>query len=296
MIKIKKLPGIYLIKNKINKKVYVGSSINLKARYFHHFYLLKKNKHPNGHLQDSFNKYGIKNFIFEVLCYCESDTRYLIYLEKKAIEIFNSANNSFGYNYRKEPDLNTGIVWSEESKKKQSAKLKGIPKKEYIGSGNPMAKLSDNDVYEIKKLLAETNIPIYKIAELFNVNSTLIGSINRLKQWTHIVYDGNGIFPRKARSKKPITIPINKNISLRQSGNGNSFYGKKHSSETKKYISEIHSGENNTNSKFTNGDVLEIKKMLADGISAIKIAKIFNVHMNIIYLIKNGKSWKHIIL
>lgn len=43
--------GIYQIENKINSKVYIGSSNNIKRRWQKHKALLRHNKHPNSHLQ-----------------------------------------------------------------------------------------------------------------------------------------------------------------------------------------------------------------------------------------------------
>ncbi len=58
---------IYKIVNLINKKFYVGSTINEKARKNTHFCKLRKGYHDNQHLQNSFNKHGEKAFLFEVI-------------------------------------------------------------------------------------------------------------------------------------------------------------------------------------------------------------------------------------
>lgn len=65
--------GIYEIINLANGKSYVGSTVNLDKRYTEHFGALSKNKHTNSKLQNSYNKYGKNNFIFEVLLYCDKD-------------------------------------------------------------------------------------------------------------------------------------------------------------------------------------------------------------------------------
>ena len=59
--------GIYKILNLKNKKVYIGSSTDLKQRLRTHKYQLKENKHGNTHLQASFNKYGKDNFLCEII-------------------------------------------------------------------------------------------------------------------------------------------------------------------------------------------------------------------------------------
>jgi group I intron endonuclease len=59
--------GIYEIVNIVNNKRYIGSSINIRNRKNAHYNTLRKNKHPNPHLQKAFNKYGESNFCFNVL-------------------------------------------------------------------------------------------------------------------------------------------------------------------------------------------------------------------------------------
>lgn len=63
--------GIYIIKNIIRNQIYVGSSISLNGRKLSHFNCLFRNKHRNSRLQNSYNKYGKCNFIFEVIEFCE---------------------------------------------------------------------------------------------------------------------------------------------------------------------------------------------------------------------------------
>jgi len=86
--------GIYCIQNKVNGKLYVGQSINLKRRKTKHFSELKKNCHINKHLQRAYNKYGKENFKFKVLLLCEEDD--LTYYENFFINHFRSQAN--GYN------------------------------------------------------------------------------------------------------------------------------------------------------------------------------------------------------
>lgn len=59
--------GIYTIKNIVNNKIYIGSSVNIKRRWDAHKTALKHNKHKAVYLQRSYNKYGKDNFLFEIL-------------------------------------------------------------------------------------------------------------------------------------------------------------------------------------------------------------------------------------
>lgn len=83
--------GIYQIENKINSKVYIGSSNNIKRRWQKHKALLRHNKHPNSHLQAAWNKYGEDNFIFSIIELCNIDS--LLDREQYFINIRNPEYN-----------------------------------------------------------------------------------------------------------------------------------------------------------------------------------------------------------
>lgn len=88
--------GIYKIVNNINKKVYIGSSKNIRHRWAVHLHELKNNKHHSIRLQRSFNKYGVDSFEFVVIEYCELDK--LLQLEVDYINEYNSCLPENGYN------------------------------------------------------------------------------------------------------------------------------------------------------------------------------------------------------
>lgn len=67
--------GIYQIRNKVNGKVYIGSSVRVEQRISTHKRHLLLNKHSNQKLQLAYNKYGIDNFEYSVLEYiCDAPT------------------------------------------------------------------------------------------------------------------------------------------------------------------------------------------------------------------------------
>ena len=90
--------GIYQIRNIINNKIYIGSTKNLNRRRKEHFGLLRLNKHCNTKLQNSFNKYGKENFIFEVVEFCEIE--YLTECEQYWIDKLNVFKNGYNENPR----------------------------------------------------------------------------------------------------------------------------------------------------------------------------------------------------
>lgn len=62
-----KISCIYRILNRKNGKFYIGSTKNYNNRVARHLSDLRTNKHHCLPLQKSFNKYGEKNFIFEII-------------------------------------------------------------------------------------------------------------------------------------------------------------------------------------------------------------------------------------
>lgn len=63
--------GVYWIYQiSLDRAVYVGSSKELSRRLSGHLNKLNKGKHPNRHLQSTWNKYGADDFLVEVLEEC----------------------------------------------------------------------------------------------------------------------------------------------------------------------------------------------------------------------------------
>lgn len=95
--------GIYRITNIVNNKKYIGSAaVTIRKRLNHHIAMLDVNKHKNEYLQNSWNKYGRDNFIFEIVEIVEDKELLLereqFYLdsEKPEYNINKSATNLLG--------------------------------------------------------------------------------------------------------------------------------------------------------------------------------------------------------
>lgn len=118
--------GIYQIKNLINNKVYIGSSINVLERKYKHFWMLSNNIHDNEHLQNSYNKYGYENFIFETVESCDESELIL----KENFYILNKKSNdsNFGYNLALVNDF-------RRNKYNESVKIK-LSKHNLLKNGN----------------------------------------------------------------------------------------------------------------------------------------------------------------
>lgn len=115
--------GIYCISNLVNNKVYVGSSTELKMRWFSHIRELNFGRHRNDHLQKAWNKYGKDSFCIEVLEICDGkDLVDLANKENYWMEVLDSLNRDKGYNIDCAGDLHR---ISEETKTKISKANKG---------------------------------------------------------------------------------------------------------------------------------------------------------------------------
>lgn len=109
--------GIYKIVNKVNGKVYIGSSISIQDRWLNHTSSLNLNKHPNSHLQRAYNKYGADNMSFEVIELIPEEQ--LAQREGYWIESLCSYNRQYGYNIAR--IVEGRVKATEETRKKMTA-------------------------------------------------------------------------------------------------------------------------------------------------------------------------------
>ena len=100
--------GIYKIICLDNNKFYIGSSVDINRRLKTHINLLHKNKHKNKYLQNSWNKYGEKNFRYEIVETIYDISR--LYLrEKWWIDHTNCCSNKIGFNISSDPYTVIGV-------------------------------------------------------------------------------------------------------------------------------------------------------------------------------------------
>jgi len=91
-----KRTGIYCITNTKNRKIYIGQSIDIKKRISQHKQALRKNRHFNQYLQNSWNKNGESKFLFSILSFCNENK--LDENEQYWIDELSSCNSEYGYN------------------------------------------------------------------------------------------------------------------------------------------------------------------------------------------------------
>jgi hypothetical protein len=172
MINIRGLSGIYGIKNKINNKIYVGSSINIHSRLLEHIYDLKKKIHCNDYLQNSWNKYGENNFEFCLICKCEIEN--LLDNEQYYIDYLDSKNRKFGYNIS--PDVLRHKV-SDSTR----AKLKKV----FSGENNPRwgKKGCTRNAEQLKQHAVSCSKPVVQ----FDLLGNEVATYKSLKDAAHAV-------------------------------------------------------------------------------------------------------------
>jgi len=90
--KFNKLPGVYIIKNIINGKEYVGESINIYHRLYLH-----RTKDRRQVISKAIHKYGIENFTVYVEYLPNFKKNDLLLIEEHLIRSINSLSPS-GYN------------------------------------------------------------------------------------------------------------------------------------------------------------------------------------------------------
>lgn len=148
--------GIYKITNKVNGKVYIGQSVNIKNRWKRH---RKTPYDPNDKSYDlplyrAIRKYSLDNFSFEILEECNIEE--LNEKEIYWIKYYNTTNEENGYNLKEGG--------------------------EHCQPTN--AKLSEQDVLIIKERLQKGETQ-ESIAEDFPVTRTTISLINLGKEYVH---------------------------------------------------------------------------------------------------------------
>ena len=114
-----KICGIYLIRNKVNGKCYIGSSANISRRWATH--KCPSTWKKSCELYRDFQQYGLENFSFEILEECASNE--LLKKERYYIESLGTIEE--GYNilipYRPEAEAKANYkVYKDKYNKEHS--------------------------------------------------------------------------------------------------------------------------------------------------------------------------------
>jgi len=191
--------GVYLIKNILDGKVYVGSAKRLVERISNHKILLRGNRHHSTHLQHAWNKYGENVFIFGVLEVIENYSDLTI-IEQKYIDKYRSADDKFGYNICPKAENNLGSKHTkgiEEKRKRMKGEGNNFYNKKhsekakyFIGLNNHQRKLNDEDINKIKEMWWSGDYSQQIIANIFKITqphvSKIVNNRKRIKLNTYV--------------------------------------------------------------------------------------------------------------
>lgn len=147
--------GIYVIRNLINNKVYVGKSKNIYIRLKQHKTLLNtKNCNENYHLINSWHKYGKENFDYYVIEYLEFNEEILKERELYWMESLNSCDRKNGYNLRKDTTTHCEVL-QETRERCRKAQIKRYKNPEERLKSSIASKKFWKENPEIIKIIAE---------------------------------------------------------------------------------------------------------------------------------------------
>lgn len=224
--------GVYEIRNTLNNKVYIGSSINISKRLAEHERKLHDKKHGSAHLQAAWDKHGACNFAFKTLLVC--DAKNVLFYEQILIDGCNATNPNHGYNKRIVAQSNAGIRHSEETKRRVSASMVGRvvsaetrrkisiaklgtphtanarEKMRVAHTGRKLTvtqvahrgKLIPSQVAEIRALYATEDVTQSNLAAMFGVCRESIGELLRGDTWLYQEAGSDNILSEKNRKER----------------------------------------------------------------------------------------------
>ena len=159
MGKNKKYPGIYLITNLLDKKIYVGYSRNCLKRMQDHRNRLRAGLHKNLHLQNAWNLHSANSFSFNIIEHLSNELTNTEFetIETKWIFFYKSNQKEFGYN-----KCLPGSIPLKEKNENITRTI--IPRTTYICI-NIKSKINYK-VIGAKEVFKLTNIKITKVSDL----------------------------------------------------------------------------------------------------------------------------------
>jgi group I intron endonuclease len=267
---------VYQIKNKIDNKIYVGSTNNISKRWHTHRKKLSTNKHHSPYLQNAWNKYGEDCFIFEVLETLQSKKE-MLDCEQKWLNKTLCYDKENGYNTCKVAGSPLGHKHTEEAKRKISNRMKGENHPLYgkTLSNEHKARISSSN---IGKIAWNRGLPASEKERL------------RLKQ----IRSEQIIRPCSDETKNKISEKLMGHIVSESTREKLRIanVGKCISEETRKKISQTHKRKRAV-AKLSIEQVLVIREMLEKKEhSQSEIAKMFSISQTTVSAIKRNKLWR----
>jgi group I intron endonuclease len=189
------MQAIYQIRNKINNKIYIGSTNNINKRWNNHKSKLNNKIHENSYLQAAWDKYGEENFEFSIIEQVNDQNR----IEKEIfyLQETKSYERHIGYNFDKNPTDKSGKnnpfygkQHSKETKDKikliannRSDELKNKMGEKNRGENHGQALLNWDIVREIRRLYELGGETHRSLALKYNVSYGTISAILYKRSW-----------------------------------------------------------------------------------------------------------------
>jgi hypothetical protein len=248
---------VYEVTNLINGKRYIGkhSTKNLNDGYLGSGIGIRK----------AIKKYGKENFEKKILAEFDTEEDALKY--EREIVSDSVVKDSNTYNM-----VNGGKGWNTEEAKRMNKKWCDNPSSKKI-CGEVLKQLWKDPKFREKqsKIISLRNVKKWKEDKEYRKTMFEMNSIKSKKLWRDVEF-----------REKICSINRNRLVELWKN------------KEYREKMSEMSRGHNNPSAKLKPEDVKQIKQLLKNDYTLIKIAKIFNVGTSTVSRIKNEKSWKHI--
>lgn len=168
----KRYAGIYEIRCKVNNRVYIGQSRNMRERISKHKRFLRHGVHENKALQNAWNKYGEENFAFKEIESYDPTLRIIDDIlnqkEKEYILLYQCNKKHFGYNHT---DGGQAFKMNEDV----------IRKGEQVSNV-----LTEQDVLDIRKYIENNDYSPSELAIIYGVHVQTIHYIRRGEHWSHL--------------------------------------------------------------------------------------------------------------
>lgn len=170
--------GIYLIRNKVNGKVYIGQSKNIALRILGHLSALRrKNKtSANEHFISEFHHFGEASFEYEVLEYFDIENRGIMKDREMHWSLyFESTNSEKGYNLRLD-SATGGMLVHQSTREKIRAAVKGENNPNY---GNKWTQEQKYEASLLKKGHYQTKPELLEVVK----RNSIKGCIAKMEIW-----------------------------------------------------------------------------------------------------------------
>lgn len=241
--------GIYAIRNAINGKIYIGSTLSFHKRRCVHRSQLRQNTHKNAHLRQAWKRYGENSFEFFILEECAPTM--LIARETAWVTHYNAMDAAYGYNLAF-PDRHTITDATRKKLSEASKRSVGRPCTEATKEKLRSSMLGRKATMETRKKISNAGRSRVATAE----TRKKLSDASKKRKMTIAGWNKGMAMPETTRKKLaaamtgrtswnkgiPRSATTRKKISETQKGRPGWWQGKTLSEEHKRHLSEVRKG------------------------------------------------------